>query len=201
MKVAYLAYTSDLNGLPLPHSYSVNVLDPGRTISDARKAKKAGADAVIVQIQWASEIVPEYVTDPAPAQEEIVKKLAQEPAITAIVGQGPHVVQPIIEVNDKPVVFSEGNLISNQGAAVGLAPGSQDGYIALLDLRVDGSGSEITDVRYVPVWVDHADYQVLPIGDALKAGEGDPAELRASYERTVDVVGHDTAEPVPPKLR
>jgi hypothetical protein len=56
-------------------------------------------------------------------------------------------------------------------------------------------------VRYVPVFVNHPDYRVLPIGDALKGGEGDPTLLRASYERTVSVVGRGRRiEPVPPRL-
>ena len=37
--------------------------------------------------------------------------------ITVVVGQRPHVVQPIERINGKFVVFSEGNLVSNQGAA------------------------------------------------------------------------------------
>ena len=50
--------------------------------------------------------------------------------MTAVVGQHAHVVQPIRFVNGKPVVFGEGNLVSNQSGA------SQDGMIALLDLAV-----------------------------------------------------------------
>jgi hypothetical protein len=126
--------------------------------------------------------------------------LAKEKAITALVGQGPHVVQPITRMAGKPVVFSEGNLISNQGADSGLAEASQDGYIALLDLVVDGRGSRVTDVRYVPTWVDHSDYEVLPVGDAIKSGEADAATLEASYDRTVTTTGRKDATPEPAKL-
>jgi len=200
-RIAFLAYTSDTNGIPVPAPHVVNLIDRDQILADARRAKRAGADAVIVNLHWASEIVGEYLTEPSGAQKELVADLVRAPQITALVGQGPHVVQPIRRVGDKVVVYSEGNLISNQGADFGLAPGSQDGYIALLDLVVDGEGARVTGARYVPTWTDHADYRVLPVGPALRAGEADEASLRASYERTVDVVGSRVATPEPPRLR
>ncbi|MGI9019907.1 MAG: CapA family protein [Solirubrobacterales bacterium] len=200
IKVAYLAYTSDTNGIPVPAPHLVNLFDPKRIVADAQSARKAGADAVIVNLHWASEAAPEYVTEPSSEQEALVRTLVKAPEITAIVGQGPHIVQPITKVSGKLVVFSEGNLTSNQGADTGLAAGSQDGYIALLDLVVDGDGARVVGTRYVPTWTDHADYRVLPVGDAIKADEADEASLRASYERTVDVVGDRVAEPVPARL-
>jgi poly-gamma-glutamate synthesis protein (capsule biosynthesis protein) len=199
-KIAYLAYTSDTNGIPVPQPYLVNLFDPKQILADAKRAREAGADAVIVNLHWASEAAPEYVTEPSPEQEQLAKTLSKSKDITAIVGQGPHIPQPIAELNGKTVVFSEGNLISNQGADTGLAEGSQDGYIALLDLVVDGKGARVADVRYVPTWTDHTDYRVLPVGPALDAGEADPASLEASYERTVGVVGHKVAQPEPAKL-
>ena len=49
--------------------------------------------------------------------------------------------------------------------------------------------------------MNHPDYTVLPVGLALKQGKGDAATLRASYQRTVDVVGSgDGVKPVPAKL-
>jgi hypothetical protein len=202
-KVALLAYTTDTNGLPLPEPYSVNLAEePDQVIADARRARERGADAVIVNMHWSSEIVPEYATEPSPAQEQFARRLAKADEITAVVGQGPHIVQPIDRVGGEYVVFSEGNLISNQGAAVGLAAGSQDGLVALLDLVVDGEGARVEGVRYVPVFVSQPDYTVLPVGDALESGAADPASLEASYARTTDVVGSgEGIEPVPERLR
>ena len=56
-------------------------------------------------------------------------------------------------------------------------------------------------VRYVPVWVDHSDYSVLPVGDALRKGIGDPAALQESYDRTTSIAGAETGvtpEPASP---
>jgi Bacterial capsule synthesis protein PGA_cap len=201
VRVAVLAYTTDTNGIPLPEPWSLNVVDgPEPIVDDARRARRAGADAVIVNVHWGADVAPEYVTAVAREQESFARRLAESRHITAVVGQGPHIVQPIRRVGGEPVVFSEGNLVSNQNAGC-CAAGAQDGLIALLHLTVRGNRARLDRVRYVPVWVSQPDFTVLPVGDALRRGDGDPASLRASYQRTVGVVGRGAAiEPVPSKL-
>jgi poly-gamma-glutamate synthesis protein (capsule biosynthesis protein) len=199
--VAFLAYTTDTNGIPAPHPWSVNIASPGRILDDAKRAHKDGADAVIVNLHWGGGIVPEYQSDPSSGQLSLAKKVTASPFVTAIVAQGPHAVQPIERINGKYVVFSEGNLISNQSPEALLPASSQDGLIALLHCVADGKGVSVEDVRYVPVFVNHPDYTVLPIGTGLKKGEGDPTLLRESYQRTVSVAGHAKGvEPIPAKL-
>lgn len=201
VEVAFLAYTTDTNGIPAPHPWSVNVASADRVLADARRAHKLGAEAVIVNLQWGGEIVPEYQQEPSSGQLALVKRLTASGLITAIVGQGPHAVQPIERVNDKFVVFSEGNLISNQSPEAGLPASSQDGIVVLLHCLAGGRGVRVEGVTYVPVFVDHPDYEVLPIGDALAKGQGDPPLLRDSYQRTVSVVGRSKdIEPDPEKL-
>ncbi len=201
VRIAFLAYTTDTNGLPLPHPWSVNIASAERVLSDARRAREMGADAVIVNLHWGGEIVPEYQSQPSSGQLTLVKRLTGSRLITAIVGQGPHAVQPIERINDKFAVFSEGNLISNQSPEAGLPASSQDGLIALLDCVSEGGEVRVRRVRYVPVFVNHPDYEVLPIGDALERGDGDPALLRESYQRTVSVIGAGKRiKPVPSKL-
>ena len=202
VRLAYLAYTTDTNGIPPPQPWSLNVTDnPDRILDDARAARKRGADAVIVNIHWGIDVTPEYVEDPSAKQREFVKPLLASRDITAVVGQGPHVVQAIDRTDRKYVVFSEGNLVSNQGSDSGLAAESQDGLIGLLDVVVDGDGARVERVRYVPTWVQHPDYTVLPIGPALDANEGDAATLRASYDRTVGTAGRGKGiEAEPEKL-
>ncbi|MDP9294496.1 MAG: hypothetical protein M3O90_08765, partial [Actinomycetota bacterium] len=110
-------------------------------------------------------------------------------------------VQPIERVNGKYVVFSEGNLISNQSPAAGLPASSQDGMVVLLDCVKDIHGVRVRRVRYVPVFVSQPDYEVLPVGDALRKGEGDATLLRDSYQRTVSVAGHGKGiAPLPARL-
>jgi capsule synthesis protein PGA_cap len=189
VKVAFLAYTTDTNGVPAPHPWSVNIASPSRVLDDARRARKMGADAVIVNLHWGGGIVPEYRAQPSSGQLALAGKLTASPLITAVVGQGPHAVQPIERINDKYIVFSEGNLISNQSPQAGLPASSQDGIVALLHCVANGGRVRVNSVSYVPVFVNHPDYEVLPIGDALKKREGDATLLRASYQRTVSIIG------------
>ena len=160
-----------------------------------------GAEAIFVNVHWGGEIVAEYDPDPSSGQLALAKKLTDSKLITAVIGQGPHAVQPIERINDKFVVFSEGNLISNQSPLAGLPASSQDGIVVLLDCVTDGDGTRVTGVRYVPVFVSQPDYTVLPVGPAIEKGQGDSTLLRDSYQRTVSVVGKDKhIEPIPKKL-
>jgi hypothetical protein len=201
VKVAFLAYTTDTNGIPPPDPWSVNLASPEKILDAAKRAHEMGAEAVIVNVHWGGEIVPEYQQDPSSGQLALVKKLTASRFVTAVIGQGPHAVQPIENINDKFVVFSEGNLISNQSPAAGLPAETQDGLVAILHCVTDEHGTRVTDVHYVPVFVSQPDYTVLPVGPALKKGEGDSTLLRESYARTVSVVGRSRhIEPIPEKL-
>ena len=185
VKIGLVAYTDATNGIPLPSPWAVNTYNPDaldaaerRIVGDARRARRAGADAVIVNLHWGLE----NDSSPTGAQRALAQRLTKANAVSAVVGQGPHVVQPIDRVNGKFVVFSEGNLVSNQSADAGLPAATQDGLVALLEFDDRGGEFEAVRLRYVPIWVHPGDYVVLP---AL----GDSDALRDSYRRTVSVVG------------
>jgi hypothetical protein len=194
--VAFLAYTELTNGIPSPHPWSVNRAVAPKILSDARRAHRLGAKAVVVNIHWGDE----NVTQPSPFQLALARRLTRSPYITAIVGQHVHVVQPIRRINGKLVVFGEGNLISNQTSAC-CPTSSQDGIIALLTIVVDARGARVAFVHYVPIWVRHPDYEVLPVGRAMRHDPADAAALRASYLRTVAAVGRSRfVQPLPRRL-
>jgi poly-gamma-glutamate synthesis protein (capsule biosynthesis protein) len=175
VRVAFLSYTAVSNGQAVPHPWSVNWASPGPILRDARRARRRGARIVIVNIHWGTE----FVSAVSPEQRALARRLTRSPAIDAIVGQHVHVVQPIRRVHGKPVVFGEGNLVSNQTAACCPAA-SQDGLIALLDFVVrPGQRARARRIRYVPTWVRHPDYTVMP------ATPGS-----ASWNRTVSVAGN-----------
>jgi len=200
VRIAYLAYTTDTNGIPLPQPWTLDLAKPKRILADAERASRR-ADVVIVNLHWGIDVVPEYTTEPSSKQRALVKQLTDSPHITAVVGQGPHVAQSIDRVDGRYVVFSEGNLISAQGPDAGLSAESQEGLIALLDFVVDGDGARVESIRYVPVWVQHPDYTVLPAGPALDKGDGDAASLRAAYDSIVEIAGRQAGvEPDPAKL-
>src|SRR5258706_4768525 len=124
VRVAFLSDTAFTNGIPLPHPWSVNLASAARILADAHRARMDGAKVVIVNLHWGDE----YVAHPSTFQLRLARRLARSPDITAIVGQHVHVVQPIRFINGKPVIFGEGNLISNQTSACCPAA-TQDGMI------------------------------------------------------------------------
>ena len=116
----------------------------------------------------------------------MAKKLTDAKVVTVVVGQGPHVVQPIERVNGKFVVFSEGNLVSNQGAASGLPAETQDGLIALLHFKAVGDRVTVRRVTYAPTWV-RARRLRGPAGRIRPRARG---VERVLPERTVNVAGN-----------
>jgi poly-gamma-glutamate capsule biosynthesis protein CapA/YwtB (metallophosphatase superfamily) len=173
VRVALLAYTQMTNGIPLPHPWSVNLASAGRILRDAKRARRAGARAVIVNLHWGTE----YRHAPDAFQLRLARRLTRGKAITAIVGQHAHVVQPIRRLNGRWIVFGSGNLLSNQSAAC-CAAATQDGMLVTLHLRVRGDRARVEKVRYAPTYVRHPDMRVL------RARRGD-----ASWSRTTGVVG------------
>src|SRR5512135_1886966 len=196
VRVAFLAYTELTNGIPSPHPWSVNRASAAQILSDAHRARRDGAKVVIVNLHWGDE----DVIKPSSFQLRLAEALTRSPDITAVVGQHVHVVQPIRSLNGKLVVFGEGNLISNETSACCPAA-SQDGMIVLLTITVDSHGARVTFIRYVPIWVRHPDYVVLPAGSAWRTDPAAAAALRASYERTVAVAGRGPrVQPIPAHL-
>jgi poly-gamma-glutamate synthesis protein (capsule biosynthesis protein) len=184
VKVAFLSYTEMTNGIPLPHRWSVNLARARRILADARRARRRGAQVVVVNLHWGTE----YQARPSRFQRRLARRLTESDAVTAVVGQHAHVVQPISRVNGRLVVFGEGNFLSSQTAAC-CPPASQDGLIAVLRIAVDGGRAKLSGVDYVPTWVRHPDYAVLPVGVALRRQLAPAGVLRASRRRTVSVAG------------
>jgi poly-gamma-glutamate synthesis protein (capsule biosynthesis protein) len=199
VKVAFLAYTEMTNGIPLPNSWSVNIANAARVRRAARLARRRGAQVVIVNFHWGQE----FQSQPSQFQLGLASALAGDPDITAIVGQHVHVVQPIVRVHGKLVVYGEGQLLSNESPATGQPIQTEDGMLVFLHIVVAGRKSKVASITYMPTWDRRPDYTVLPIGVALQRHQAPASLLRASYRRTTSVVGRipHRLRPVPVSLR
>ncbi len=204
VEVGLLAYTDMTNGIPLPEPWSVNLAavdDPAdrkaeQILAAAKRLRRAGAEAVILNMHWGDE----NAFEPNQSQRDLAEALTRSPLITAIVGQGPHVPGPIERVNRKFVVFSEGNLVSNQSAVAGLAAETQYGFVALLRMVADGRGVRVQRVDYAPTWVDLDDYTVVPVATGVERDPADAAALRAAYDSVVAIAGRGPGiRPIPPQ--
>jgi poly-gamma-glutamate synthesis protein (capsule biosynthesis protein) len=200
VKVAFLAYTEMTNGIPLPHPWSVNLAHVDAVRREAREARRLGAQVVIVNFHWGTE----YQSQPDDFQLSTAQALAPDPDITAIVGQHPHVVEPIRPVDGKLVVFSEGQILSDQTQSTACCPvQTEEGMMVFLHFSVQARRWKLTGISYMPTLIRHPGYTVLPIGDAWRRHELPRSVLQASYDRTTAVVGRipGLLGPLPGRLR
>jgi poly-gamma-glutamate capsule biosynthesis protein CapA/YwtB (metallophosphatase superfamily) len=191
IRVAILAATYGTNGIPMPHPWSVKLIRPKQIIARARRARRLGADLVILNLHWGAE----YVHAPTAVQRAIARRLRRSGAVDLIVGQHAHVVQPIRRLRGRFVVYGEGNFLSAQSSSCCPGP-TQDGLAAVARVRVTGDRVSVTRVNYVPIYVRRPDFVVLPVGHRLRrlaaagaSGSAEAVALRASWRRTVGVVG------------
>lgn len=116
-KVAQLAYTYDTNGYPMPDGqpWAVHLIDEQRILADARAARKAGADVVVVSLHWGTE----WQTEPDEQQLQLGKALTAartggRPDIDLILGTHAHIPQAYEKVNGTWIVYGEGDQIAGE---------------------------------------------------------------------------------------
>ncbi|MER5730840.1 CapA family protein [Streptomyces sp. NPDC002138] len=115
-KIAQLSYTYGTNGIPVPEGkpWSVNLIDQQRIIADARAARAAGANVVVLSVHWGTE----WQTAPDKQQLELAQALtasrtAGEPDIDLILGTHNHVPQPYEKLNGTWVVYGMGDQVAS----------------------------------------------------------------------------------------
>ena len=145
--ITILNYTYDTNGVPSEHPTVVNITEEEQIILDINKAKTINPDIVLVVMHWGDE----YKSKENKKQRALAKMMLEAGA-DLIVGSHPHVVQPILGVNDgqksKLVSYSLGNFISNQQKK------HTDGGI-MLEVRFTKEHNrvaEISESKYIPIW-------------------------------------------------
>ena len=187
LTLGHLSYTYSLNGFALPSDrpYLVNVTTVDRVLADAQAAKEAGADLVVLSIQWGNE----YQVNPSQTQVDQATAFLESEWIDFIVGAHVHVVQPVDIINDKVVFYGVGNFLSNQ--SVNCCPAaSQNGIIVYVDITgSEEMGWAVSGISFTPTRVDRSDYTIVPLPQALASGELDDATAQL-YESVVE----DTTE-------
>lgn len=188
--VAHLSWTYGLNGFVLPSDepWLVNVNEAAAIIEEAQRASSAGADIVVLSIQWGNE----YQRDPSAEQIALAEELTASWAIDLIIGNHVHVVQPVDIINGVPVAYGVGNSLSNQSDNC-CRTGTQDGV--MIEATVSGtrsSGFVVVDLAFAPTWVDRTNYTIIDLIAALGDDELDDvsrAIYQTSFDRTAEAIG------------
>ncbi|MCO4696685.1 CapA family protein [Streptomyces sp. RO-S4] len=191
-RVAHLAYTFDTNGLPLPQDrpWAVDLIDERRIVADARAAREAGADVVVVSLHWGTE----WQDEPDDLQLTLARSLTASatkgrPDIDLILGTHAHVPQAYEKVNGTWVVYGMGDQIAGEmtgpeGVTDPRGNQSTLGRFTFAPPARPGGRWEVTRAEFVPQLYDVDAGRVIDLNEALAAG----AELHAVRDRIRDVV-------------
>ncbi|MFJ1569406.1 CapA family protein [Streptomyces erythrochromogenes] len=190
-KVAHLAYTYDTNGYPLPDGqpWAVNLMKQDKIIADARAARKAGADVVLVSVHWGTE----WQTEPDETQLSLGRALtasqtAGRPDIDMILGTHAHIPQPYEKVNGTWIVYGMGDQVAGEmfnytGARDMRGNYGSIGRFTFAPPAAAGQRWQVTKAEFVPQMMDLSAGRVVHLPDALAKDPG-----REDYEAARDEI-------------
>ncbi|MDX9872838.1 MAG: CapA family protein [Clostridia bacterium] len=202
VKIAVLSYTYGTNGLKVPSDkpFLVNYLQAERMLADVKKARTEGAQIVIACLHFGLEYQPQ----PNEEQRQIVRILFDE-GVDIILGHHPHVLQPpyiyhyedAVGFQDKPVIYSLGNFISDQN-------GLERTTAAILNIhiKVGAQNQEacLEKVSYIPVKTRRfrqggkLHFEVLPVEAALCSARRQPSYFTSQEKRELEAAAAHAAK-------
>lgn len=173
-KVAHLAYTYDTNDHPMPEGqpWAVNLMEQEKIVADARAARKAGADVVLVSLHWGTE----WQTAPDERQLTLGKALTAStsggrPDIDMILGTHAHIPQAYEKVNGTWIIYGMGDqvageMFNDEGARDLRGNYGSIGRFTFAPPAAPGQPWRVTKAEYVPQMMDLAAGRVvnLPAG-------------------------------------
>jgi poly-gamma-glutamate capsule biosynthesis protein CapA/YwtB (metallophosphatase superfamily) len=114
VKIAIVAATFSLNGLPMPEGkpWAVQRLSARSLLRQAHRARTAGADIVLAAVHVGTE----YSTSENAQQVKLARTLTASPDVDLVYMHHPHVVQPWTTMNKKWVLYGVGNTVAQQEA-------------------------------------------------------------------------------------
>lgn len=191
-KVAQLAYTYGTNGYPMPDGrpWAVNMIDQDRIVADARAARKAGADVVVVSLHWGTE----WQDEPDAQQLRLGKaltasKTGDRPDIDLIIGTHAHVPQAYEKVNGTWVVYGMGDqiagaMVNHSGAYDPRGNQGSIGRFTFAPPEKPGERWEVRRAEFIPQWFDTDAGRVVNLNAAIKGGK-DHTEVRDRIRKVV----------------
>ncbi|MEU6314182.1 CapA family protein [Streptomyces sp. NPDC047014] len=200
-KVAHLAYTYDTNGYPLPEGqpWAVNLMKQDKIVADARAARKAGADVVLVSLHWGTE----WQTAPDDTQLSLGKALtasqtAGRPDIDMILGTHAHIPQPYEKVNGTWIVYGMGDQVAGEmfnhsGARDLRGNYGSLGRFTFAPPAAEGQRWQVTKAEFVPQMMDLSSGRVVHLPDALAEDPGREDYTSAREEITEAVLSRGAA--------
>ncbi|UZI27040.1 CapA family protein [Streptomyces sp. VB1] len=185
-KVAHLAYTYGTNDIPVPadRPWTVNVTDERRIIEEARAARRAGADVVVLSAHWGTE----WQDEPDATQLELARRLTASadggrPDIDLIIGTHAHVPQAYEKVNGTWVVYGMGDqiagaMINYEGVQDPRGNQSSMGRFTFAPPAKSGERWTVKKAEFVPQWYDTGTGRAVNLNASLDDGAEHLREVR-----------------------
>ncbi|WP_133915733.1 CapA family protein [Streptomyces sp. NBC_00582] len=178
-EVAHLAYTYGTNSpVPAEQPWTVDLIDEHRILADARAARKAGADVVVVSLHWGTE----WQDAPDDGQLALARTLtasrtAGRPDIDLILGTHAHVPQAYEKVNGTWVVYGMGDQIAgemfnHQGAEDPRGNESTVARFTFVPPKRPGGRWEVAKAEFLPQMFDVDAGRVVNLNRAIERGAG-----------------------------
>ncbi|MFI7288445.1 CapA family protein [Streptomyces anulatus] len=185
-KVAHLAYTYGTNDIPVPadQPWTVNVTDERRIVEEARAARRAGADVVVLSAHWGTE----WQDEPDATQLELARRLTASadggrPDIDLIIGTHAHVPQAYEKVNGTWVVYGMGDqiagaMINYEGVQDPRGNQSSMGRFTFAPPAKPGERWTVKKAEFVPQWYDTVTGRAVNLNASLDDGAEHLREVR-----------------------
>lgn len=195
--VAHLSYSRISNmALPAGQPHLTNLISEQAIKEEAQRARRAGADFIILSLHWGWE----FRSLPNPYQADLGPRLLSSPDIDLILGHHAHVVQPVAELDGEYLAYGLGNFLSRQSPRTcrGCPAASQDGVILHLTVTEDVASGvwRVTEVAHTPTRVEPGTFEIVNV--LSPSLPHDPAAMAASAQRTARVLESLGTE-VPPR--
>ena len=169
VKIAIVAATFSLNGLPMPEGkpWAVQRVSAKSLLRQAHRARTAGADIVLA----AAHVGTEYSTRENAQQVALARALTASPDVDLVYMHHPHVVQPWTKVNKKWVLYGVGNTVAQH--ATDVPRGSEGATGRFTFTRVGNGRFTVSKAEYIPT-LRHP-LSAGPAGEAV-SGVGGPQD-------------------------
>ncbi|MCU1655726.1 MAG: poly-gamma-glutamate biosynthesis protein, partial [Pseudonocardiales bacterium] len=177
VKVAQLAYAFGFNGIPIPGDkpWIANLTDVPAILAAAHRAKRAGADVVVLSMHWGTE----YDHLATQQQRDEAAALLASPDVDVILGDHAHVVQPMQKIHGKWVIYCMGNQISRHADPI---DDSREGVMPKFTFTETAPHKfTITHAEAIPTWMDISPKLRLIDVPAALADPSITATQRATY--------------------
>ncbi|MFI1618049.1 CapA family protein [Streptomyces lydicus] len=201
-KVAQLSYTYGTNGIPLPDKapWTVNLINQKKIIEDARAARRAGADVVVVSIHWGTEWQqPIDEQQRALARALTASRTGGRPDVDLILGTHAHIPQAYEKVNGTWVVYGMGDQLAGHMFNHSDQPDGRGNLSSMARFTFaaparPGQRWTVRKAEFIPQLTDVNDrFRIVNLNAALAAqpGRGDYARARDAIRDAVLARGAD----------